>query len=62
MEKDQDRLFHGEIVYLYIVYEISKNINISNYPTLKNNLFGDVKLNLNHRYCQIQIFLLWNWI
>ena len=30
----------GKIVNIYIFYEISKNINISNYPTLENSLFG----------------------
>ena len=29
---------------VYIVYEISKTINISDYPTLENCLFGAVKL------------------
>ena len=29
----------GKIVNLYIVYEISKNINISDYVTLENYLF-----------------------
>ena len=32
------------IVNIYIVYEISRNINISDYPTLENCLFGTVKL------------------
>ena len=30
----------GAIVNAYIVYEISKNINVSNYRTLENCLFG----------------------
>ena len=30
---------HGNIVNIYIVYEISKSINISDYPTLENVLF-----------------------
>ena len=29
----------GKVVNLYIVYEISKNINISDYATLENYLF-----------------------
>ena len=33
---------HGKVVNIYIVYEISKNINISDYPTLKNCLSGVV--------------------
>ena len=35
---------HGTIVNIYIVYEISKNYNISSYPTLENCLFGVVSL------------------
>ena len=31
---------HGKVVNIYIVYEISKSINISDYPTLENCLFG----------------------
>ena len=38
---------HGKIVHIYIVYELSKNYNISSYPTLKNRLFGAVSLNKN---------------
>ena len=37
-------LFHEGIVNVYIVYEISKNINISHYPTLEICLFGAFKL------------------
>ena len=43
LKQDLGSLFHGRIVNLYIVYEISKNINISDYPTLENCLFGAVK-------------------
>ena len=35
---------HGTIVNTYIVYEISKNYNISNNSTLENCLFGAVSL------------------
>ena len=35
---------HGTIVNIYIVFEISKNYNISSYPTLENCLFGAVSL------------------
>ena len=35
---------HGTIVNIYIVYEISKNYNISSYPTLENCLCGGVSL------------------
>ena len=42
----QDKVTHnyGKIVNIYIVYEMSKNYNISSYPTLKNCLFGAVSL------------------
>ena len=42
----QDKATHnyGTIVNIYIVYEISKNYNISSYPTLENCLFGAVSL------------------
>ena len=45
----QDKLTYtlGKIVNIYIVYEISKSINISNYPTLENCLFGAVSLTKN---------------
>ena len=38
------RYSHGTIVNIYIVYEKSKNYNISSYPTLENYLFGAVSL------------------
>ena len=48
MFKARPRLtFHGGIVHIYIVYEINKNINISDYPALENCLFGAVKLTKN---------------
>ena len=34
----------GTLVNIYILYEISKNYNISSYPTLENCLFGAVSL------------------
>ena len=34
LNQDQATILHGGIVNVYIVYEISKNINISDYPTL----------------------------
>ena len=36
--------YNGTIVNIYIVYEISKNCNISSYLTLENCLFGAVNL------------------
>ena len=38
---------HGKVVNIYIVYEISRNINISDYLTLENCLFGAVSLSNN---------------
>ena len=37
-------ILHGNIVNIYIVYEITSNYNDSNYPTIKDCLFGSVKL------------------
>ena len=38
---------YGTIVNIYIAYEISKNVNISSYPTLENCLFSAVNLTKN---------------
>ena len=35
---------HGKIVNIYVVYEIEKKANTSDYLTLENSLFGAVKL------------------
>ena len=47
LKQDPGSFFHGGIVNIYIVYEISKSINISDYSTLENRLFGAVKLSKN---------------
>ena len=47
LNQDKVTYNHGTIVNIYIVYEISKNYNISNYPTLENCLFGAVTLTKN---------------
>ena len=47
LKQDPVSLFHGGIVNPYIVYEVSKNINISGYPTLENCLFGAVNWTKN---------------
>ena len=39
---------HRKTVYIYTVYVISKNVNISSYPTLENCLFGAVSLTKNN--------------
>ena len=44
---DKVTLNHGTKVNIYIVHKISKNYNISSYPTLKNCLFGAVSLTKN---------------
>ena len=44
---------HGKVVNIYIVYEISKSIDVSDYRTLENCLFGEVSLTKNadiHKY------------
>ena len=47
MKKDKVTFNHGKIGNIYIVYEISKNINISDYPTLENCFLGAVSLTKN---------------
>ena len=44
LKQDKVTFNHGKIVNIYIVYEISKSINISDYLTLENCLFGAVSL------------------
>ena len=45
----QDRIIfnHRKVVNIYIVYEIGKSINISDYQALENCLFGAVALTKN---------------
>ena len=47
LKQDKITYTHGKIVNIYIVYEISKSINISVYLTLKKCLFGVVSLTKN---------------
>ena len=47
LKQDKVTFNHGKVVSIYIVYEISKSININNYPTLENCLFGAVNLTKN---------------
>ena len=44
LKQDQATLLHGGIVNIYNVCKITDNFNVSSYPTLKNCLFGAVKL------------------
>ena len=47
LKQDEVTFNHGKVVNIYIVYEISKTINISDYLTLENGLFGTVSLTKN---------------
>ena len=47
LKQDKVTFNHGKIVNTYIIYKISKNINIIDYPTLENCLFGAVTLMQN---------------
>ena len=40
-------ILYGNIVNIYIVYEITDYFNDNNYPTIENCLFGSVKLTKN---------------
>ena len=44
LRQDKATYNHATIVNIYIVYEISKNYNISIYPTLEKCLFGAITL------------------
>ena len=47
LKQDSVTFNHKKVVNIYIVYEISKSINISDYPTLENCLFGAASLAKN---------------
>ena len=47
LKQDKVTSNHGKVVNIYIVYEITKNNNISYYVTLENYLFGRVSLTKN---------------
>ena len=47
MKQDKIKYTYGKLVNIYIVYEISKSINISDYPTLENCLFCAASLTKN---------------
>ena len=44
LKQDKATYSHRTKAYIYITYEISKNCNISSYPTLENCLFGAASL------------------
>ena len=47
LKQDKITFNYGKVVNIYIVYEINKSINISDYPTIANCLFGAVRLTKN---------------
>ena len=47
LKQDGATFNHGKIANIYIVYDINKSIDINNYPTLENYLFGAVRLTKN---------------
>ena len=47
LKQDSATFDHGKVVNICIVYEISKNINISDYATIENSLFGAAILTKN---------------
>ena len=60
LKQDKITYDHGKVVNIYIVYEKSKNFNISSYPTFENCLFGAVSLTKNadidkHKYSGYRI-------
>ena len=44
LKQDKITFNHGKVVNIYTVNEMNKSINISNYATLENCLFGAVRL------------------
>ena len=62
LKQDSVTFNHGKVVNICIIYEISKSINICDYPTLENCLFGAVSLTKNadidkYRYSEYGIVL-----
>ena len=51
-------ILQGEIVNIYIVYEINDYSNTSDYPTPKNCLFGSVKLTKNSVLTNMDILVM----
>ena len=47
LKQDKNTYDHGKVANIYIVYEISKNFNISSYSTLENCLFDAVSFTKN---------------
>ena len=47
LKQDKFTFNHGKVVNIYIIYEVNKSINISDYLALENCLFGAVSLTKN---------------
>ena len=47
LKQDKSTYYHGKVLNIYIVYEISRNINISDYQTRENCLFDVASLTKN---------------
>ena len=47
LKQDKITHNHGEMVNIYIVYEVNKNYNVRSYPTLENCLFDAIGLTKN---------------
>ena len=62
LKQDKITYNHGKIVNIYMVYEITKNYNVSSYAAQENYLFGAVIFNLKYWYWQVEIFRIWYWI
>ena len=53
LKQDNVKFNHGKVLNICIVYEMSKSINISDYPKLENCLFEAITLTKNadiHKY------------
>ena len=47
LKQDKSTYYHGKVLNIYIVYDISRNINISDYQTRENCLFDVASLTKN---------------
>ena len=52
LKQDKITYDHGKTVNIYTVYQVSKNVNISDYPTLEKFLFGANSLTKNTDICK----------
>ena len=62
LKQDKVTSNHGKVVNIYIVYEITKNNNISDHVTLENCLFGGVSLTKNADIDTYGYPSIWNWV